>query len=239
LDSSFLTALFRDPVLNRLTASKPSGSVGSGARMPESLVAKVTALKGEAAVLRWEGGTFAALLNAETTPGEKLFLKYNGMKEGKPHYRIMARIPGSNTAENNILPNRMEAGESFLFALMPGVAGRQGARPALVRFTPRDEKRKPANNQPEPLIELFLDTERFGLILVRFFYQQGKNIECRFVVESREAGRDLQGEAERFIDETGGSGQAGDTPLKWSVGNLRKKAAEVLHHGGYGINKKA
>ncbi len=235
MDSSILNALFRDPVINRLTAGK---TVQSRADIPESLVAKVTALKGEAAVLRWEGGTFTAVLNAKVSPGEILLLKYKGMKEDRSHYRIMARFPGVN--ELNSGANRGEPSDSFLLGIMPGGVNQEGEAPALLRFLSRGKQQRAEGIETEPLLELFIDTDNFGLVLVRFFYYPGgKKLDCRFVVESKEAGEALQHEAERLVDEAGGKGEEKGKPLQWSVGNLQRAASEALHQGGFNLNARA
>lgn len=235
MDKSILSALFRDPVLNRLASGK---TIQPRPEIPKSLVAKVTALKGEAAVLRWEGGNFTAVLNARVSPGETLLLEYNGMKDNRSHYRIMARFPGSN--ESNTGAIRGETPEPFLFGIMPGVANQEGHAPALVRFLPRGKQQPAEKTEPEPFLELFIDTENFGLVLVRFFYHSGgKKLECRFVVESREAGEALQQEAERLVDEAGGTSEDKGKPLQWSVGNLHLAASEALHQGGYTLNTRA
>ncbi len=237
MDSRILSAIFQDPVLKQLTAGKSTGQGRS--KMPESLVAKVTALKGDAAVLRWEGGNFTAHLNARVVPGETLLLNYNGTKEGRPHYRIMARLPGSATTESNAFINRADFSEPLLFGLFPGAANRYRSSPALVRFIPPRNKRERSHAQPDPLMELFLDTENFGLVLVYFYSYAGKRLEFRFVVESQKAGKALEKEARRLVKEAGGEDNNTAVPLQWSVGNLRKKAVEILHQGGFGLNARA
>jgi len=235
VDSSILNALFRDPVINRLTSGK---TVQTRADIPESLVAKVTALKGEAAVLRWDGGTFTAVLNAEVTPGETLLLSYKGMKEGRSHYRIMARFPGGKDLNSAAIGG--ESSESFLLGIMPGGVKQDGQTPALLRFYSRGNQQRAEELESEPLLELFIDTEHFGLVLVRFFYYPGgKKLDCRFVVESKEAGEALQHEAERLIEEAGSINEDKGKPLHWSIGNLQLAASEALSQGGYTLNTRA
>jgi hypothetical protein len=233
MDSGILNALFRDPVLNRLAVSE--AATGKPA-LPESVVARVTAMKGDLAMLRWQGGNFSASLNAAVTPGETLLLKYNGVKEGRSHYRIMARFPvGADQAQG---PAR-ETGEPFLFGLMPAETNKKHSTPALVRFMPDQGKKNEAYDSREPLLEIFLDTENFGLVLIQFFFLQKDRLECQFVVESPEAGKALQSEAERLIAEAGGGNRnQSNEPLRWSVGNLRRTISEVLAQGGLNLNKR-
>ncbi len=80
LDSGILSALFRDPVINRLTAGQRPLA---GRPLPENLIARVIGLKGDLATLRWEGGQFTASLSARVIPGETLLLQYNGVKKGR------------------------------------------------------------------------------------------------------------------------------------------------------------
>ncbi len=234
MESGFLNALFRDPVINRLAAKKTGKP---GAAIPETVVAKVTTQKGDAAVLRWEGGTFSAILNAKAEPGEMLLLKYNGTRESRPHYKIMTRFPGR--AEIPSTNARSEQTEPFLFAIMPGVLNKAGSAPALVRFLPRGQKEPAHKTASEPLLEIFIDTDNFGLMVVRFYFYPGsEKLECQFVVESKAAGEALQREAERLVNEAGGEQKQGRA-LQWSVGNLHRMATEALQDGGINLNKKA
>ncbi len=235
MDSNILNALFRDPVINRLTSGKTNQSKPG---IPESLVAKVTALKGDAAVLLWKGGNFTAFLDARVSPGETLFLKYSGIKEGRSQYRIMARLP--DNPDSTLTPGRAEPGEPLLFGLIPKPLEKQGNSPALVRFLPPREQHRTVKEDPNPLLELFLDTNNFGMVLIRFYYHQENRLECHFVVESQEAGQALQCEAEKVVAEAGGQENNKKSELlSWSVGDLRKITTEVLHRGGFSLNTKA
>jgi len=233
LDNSILNALLRDPVLNRLAVSETSSGKSV---LPESVVAKVTAMKGDIAMLRWQGGNFNASLNASVAPGETLLLKYSGTKEGRSHYRIIARFPiGADQAQGSA----RDSGEPLLFGLMPDQTNKDNSKPALVRFMPENIKHKGEFEGREPLIELYLDTESFGIVLVQFFFVQKDRLECQFVVESPDAGRALQAEAERLIAEAGGEKRnQTNEPLRWSVGNIRRTVSEVLSQGGLKLNKK-
>ena len=234
MDSKILNALFRDPVINHLTSGKPSAV---GRTLPENLIARVIALKGDLATLRWEGGQFSASLNARVIPGETLMLQYNGIKKGRSHYKIMARFTGE--IDNSGLANR-DPGEPLLFGLMPSGAGKQGSSPALVRFFSEGKNDAEDLSEAKPLLELFLDTEHFGLVLIRFFYYKDNRMECRFIVESKEAGLSLQREAEKIIAENdGGKGTSRGEIIRWSVGNLRQITAEALHKGGASLNTQA
>ncbi len=234
MDSKILNALFRDPVINQLTSGKPSAV---GRALPESLIARVIAFKGDFATLRWEGGQFTASLNARVVPGETLMLQYSGVKKGRSHYKIMARFTGD--IDNSGLVNR-DAGEPVLFGLVPSAGGKQGSSPALVRFFSEGKNDAEDLSEAKPLLELFLDTEHFGLVLVRFFYYKDNRLECRFIVESKEAGLALQREAEKIIAENdGGKGTSRGEIIRWSVGNLRQITAEALHKGGASLNTQA
>lgn len=234
MDSGILNALFRDPVINKLTSGKPPVA---GRPLPENLIARVIALKGDLATLRWEGGQFSASLNARVIPGETLLLQYNGIQKGRSHYKIMARFTGE--IDNSGMANR-DPGEPLLFGLMPSTAGKQGSSPALVRFFSEGKNNAEEVSEAKPLLELFLDTEHFGLVLVRFFYYKDNRLECRFIVESKESGLALQREAEKIIKE---NGEGGEPPqgevIRWSIGNLRQVAAEALHQGGGSLNTQA
>lgn len=237
MDTSIIKTLFQDPVINKLTTGKITRS---GSAIPETLVAKVTGLKGDAAVLRWEGGSFTALLNARVTTGENLLLRYTGRREGQSYYRIMARLPASG--ENRLPGNRGAAGEPLLFGLMPASSAERGSRPALVRFLPPGKRPVTSGKEQEPLLELFLDTESFGLVLVRFYYEQKNRLQCKFVVESREAGYKLEHEAQRLIAEgKHNDSQVNKTKkiLDWTVGDLRRLSIEALHRGGHDLNTRA
>lgn len=225
--------LMRDPVINRLSApEKPPEKPG----LPQALVAKVTALKGEVASLRWQGGSFSALLNASALPGETLFLKQSGVKEGRPHYRIMTRLAGpEELREGAKVP-----GEPQLFSLMTLMPNQKTVLPALVRFTPETAKNSGFSGPKEPLLELFLDTENLGLVLVQFYYLQKDRFSCRFVVESAASGKALQAEAENLVKEAGqGEEHQGGEVLRWSVGNLKRAVSEVLLQEGCSLDKKA
>lgn len=234
MDSGILSALFRDPVINKLTAGqKPS----AGRPLPENLIARVMGLKGDLATLRWEGGQFTASLSARVIPGETLLLRYNGVKKGRSHYKIMARFAGE--VDNSGFASR-DPGEPMLFSLMSATSGKQGTSPALVRFYPEGKKTAEEVAEAKPLLELFLDTENFGLVLVRFFYYKDNRMECRFIVESKEAGIALQREAEKIIAESEvGNRTEGSEVIRWSVGNLRQITAEALHKGGGSLNTQA
>lgn len=234
MDSGILNALFRDPVINRLTAGH---STAGKANLPSNLVAKVIALKGEVATLRWQGGTITATLNARVFPGETLLLEYSGVRKSRFHYRIMARF----TAETDSLGSASrESASPELIGLIPDATDKQNSAPALVRYLPPGKREKQASEERKPIFELFMDTENFGLVLIRFFYHKDDRLECRFIVESIEAGEALQGQADRIIAESAeGSSNEGSASLKWSVGNLRQAAAEVLHQGGMKLNTKA
>jgi hypothetical protein len=234
LDSNILNALLRDPVINRLTAAQPASIRAS---LPETLVAKVISLKGDLASLRWQDGSFTASLSARVTPGETLLLKYNGVKQGSSHYRIMARFPlGGESGEVSY----RDSNEPLLFGMMPETRSGRETVPALVRFLPQKKGGADSGGELKPLLELFIDTESFGLVLARFYYHKDDRLQCRFIVESQEAGEALQGEAERLIEEAGGTKSADQNDsLHWSVGNLRRSAAEVLHQGGFSLNTQA
>lgn len=234
MDSSILNAIFRDPVLGRLATGETSATKAS---LPEKVVAKVVSLKGEIANLRWQGGSFTATLSASVNPGETLLLKYSGLKEGRSHYKIMARFPaGSESAAGSF----KESSEPLLFGLMTQQAEKESHAPALVKLLPRKNQGSDAAETRDPLIELYIDTESFGLVLVRFYYYKDDRLECHFVVESTEAGQALQLEADALVTEAGGNkdGQNSE-PLRWSVGNLRKAAAETLSLGGLNLNARA
>ncbi len=234
MNSRIMDVLFRDPVINRLAAGRTATGKGN---LPLNLVAKVTALKGEAATLRWQGGVFTAVLNARALPGETLLLEYNGIRKGHSHYRITARL---NTAADSVKTTVRESAEPQLFGLMPGTGGEQGAVPALVRFLPPEKQDSKTAEEVDPLLELFVDTENFGLVLIRFYYHNDDRLECRFIVESYQAGRALQLEADSLTAESG-AGREEEKPasLRWSVGNLRQVAVEVLHQGGLSLNARA
>ncbi len=231
---SILSALLRDPVINRLTSKQ---SPARGAALPETLVARVVSLKGETAVLRYQGGTFNAALDANVSAGETLLLKYNGSIKGRSHYKILSRIPAAiNSGE---LSSR-EAAEPMHFGLMPSSAGTKCAAPALVRFQPERGSATGSAGPAEPFLELFVDTDSFGLILVSFYYHKDDRLECRFVVETAEAGFALQEEALRIVNEAGGhEHKMRSETLKITVGNPQKAAAEAIYSGGRGLNVKA
>ncbi len=234
MDSSILNAIFRDPVLSRLSTGETSTTKAS---LPENIVAKVASLKGEIANLRWQGGSFTATLSASVNPGETLLLKYSGIKEGRSHYKIMARFPaGGESAAGSV----RDSFEPLLFGLMTQQADKESPAPALVKLLPRKNQGTDAVETRDPLIELFIDTESFGLVLVRFYYHKDDRLECHFVVESTEAGQALQFEADSLVTEAGGNqdGQNSE-PLRWTVGNLRKTAAETLSQGGLNLNTRA
>ncbi len=237
MDTSIIKTLFQDPVINKLTTGR---ATRPGPAMPETLVAKVTGLKGDVAVLRWQGGSFSAMLNARVATGENLLLRYTGRREGHSYYRIMARLPSSS--ESRLPGNRAAANEPLLFGLMPASSAELGSRPALVRFLPPGKRSVTSGKEREPLLELFLDTDRFGLVLVRFYYEHNNRLQCKFVVESREAGLKLEHEAERLIAEgkhKDSQDKKSKNVLDWTVGNLRKLSIEALHHGGYDLNTRA
>ncbi len=235
LSGSFFDTLLKDPLINRLSGKKP---ISGGNKLPENLVAKVLSTKGELSVLKWPGGVFTATLNAKVTPGETLLLKYNGLKNDRSHYRIINRFISGADAESTTLRN---SSEPLLFGLMPPADSGEQNRPALVRFvSPRErEKRKSASEQ-EPLLELMIDTESFGLVMVQFFSYQGNRLECQFLVESKEAGRALQYQAKQLIVEAGGTKeeQQGE-PIRWTVGALQKDIARILHESGLSLNTQA
>ncbi len=234
MDSSILNAIFRDPVLNRLTAGETSTTKAS---LPENVVAKVASLKGEIATLRWQGGSFTATLNASVNASETLLLKYSGLKEGRSHYKIMARFPaGSESVTGSV----KDSSEPILFGLMTQQTEKENPAPALVKLLPRKKQGADSEEAKDPLIELFIDTESFGLVLVRFYYYKDDRLECHFIVETREAGQALQFEADALVTEAGGNIDGENSePLRWTVGNLRKTAAETLSQGGLNLNARA
>ena len=234
MDSTILDALFRDPVLSRLTTGKSSGTRLS---LPETLVARVVSLKGDLAVLRWTGGNFTATLSAEVTPGETLLLKHDSINEGRLHYRIMSRM--NITAEVTQGPLR-ENSDPFLFALMPRTAELDTPVPSLVRFRPGQTENSKELHNKTPLLEIYVETDHFGLLLIEIYYHRDERLECHFVVESREAGEALQEEASKIIAETELQEEDNNgRPLSWSVGNLRQTVVEVLNRGGFNFNAKA
>lgn len=199
---------------------------------------RVVALKGDLAVLQRPEGEFTAHINAQVNAGETLLLKLSGTRQGRPHYRIMARLSTANDQAGYII---RDSGEPLLIGLQPSAGGDRSGRPAaLVRYLPRHKAEGERSESPGPLIELFIDTDHFGLILAQFFMHQEKRLECRFLVESPEAGKALQAEADKLAAEIAGpAGERRSEPLKWSVGNLRRTAAEMLQQGGLGFNAKA
>lgn len=235
MDSGILRALANDPVIRRLTAGRAQSPSPA---LPRSMVAKVISLKGDLAVLQREEGTLTASLNARVTPGEVLMLRYSGRREELPHYRIMARLPaGEDTGPTA----SRGSGEPVLLGFLPGQAGGSGSLPTLLRFKPdrqSSEGSDPA--KPEPLLEMFLDTDSFGLVLIQFYYFRDNRLQCRFTVESESAGRALEKEAGRLVAEAAGSGAAETgEPLQWSVGDLRRVTAEALHQGGLQMDRRA
>lgn len=234
MESGILNALFSDPVINRLTSGKvPSANKN----LPEKLVARVMGLKGDAATLRWEGGQFSASLSARVVTGETLLLQYSGVKKGRSHYKIVARFSSEIDSSGS---GTRDSSEPVLFGLMPGTYGKQGSNPALVRFLPEGKKSSEPGKEVKPLLELYLDTDNFGLVLVQFFFHKGDRLECRFVVETREAGQALQSEADNLIAESDETGQEKETDsLRWTVANLRQLTAEALHMSGINLNTQA
>jgi len=235
VSGSFFNALLKDPVISRLSGkNQPS----SGGKLPENLVARVLSLKGDLSVLKWQGGVFTATLNASVTPGETLLLKYNGLKGDRSHYRIMARFPTGLESESSSLRN---AHEPFLFGLLPPSRTGEQNQPALIRFLPpREGKATNIAGDQDPLLELMIDTDSFGLVMVRFFYHRNQRMECQFVVESQEAGVALQNQAKQLIVEAGGNAeeQAGE-PLRLVVDSLQKDIAMMLHKSGFSLNVQA
>lgn len=231
MPANILDLLFRDPVLSRLSkAEAPAEKIV----LPKTVTAKVVRVKGDLAMLRWSGGTFSAELSASASPGETLLLKHSGLKEKRPHYRIMARLTGAGEEQGA----RVKAQEPLVFGWVPPAAGEKQEPPALVRFTPERLGGKESLQQKEPLLELCFDTEHLGLVMVQFFFLQKDRFSCQFVVETREAGELLQAEAERLIREAGASEEEAGEPLRWMVGNVRRVVAEVVTAEGLSLNKK-
>lgn len=234
MDNNIINALFRDPVINRLTAEHGSTP---GTNLPKNLVARVAALKTDAAVLRWEGGTFTAVLNAAVVPGETLYLEYKGIRQGLFQYRIIGRCKAVNDGQ---VKREQSPGGAGLLSIVPGSGSGSNAATALVRLMHPRNRDNSAAGEIAPLLELFIETDKFGLILVRFYYHKNDRLECRFIVESEQAGRALQHEAESMVAENSGEeGEERGETLSWSVGNLRQAAALALNRGGLTLNKKA
>ncbi len=231
MDSSIINALFRDPVIKHLTAGKPTSARPN---LPSNLVAKVTELKGDAAVLRWKGGVITASLNARVSPGETLLLEHRGYREGRLHYRIMARF----TAETDSFGKTIrEIGEPVLLGLASVYEKKEEQASAMLRYLPPEKNRKRSADGRKPLFELFMDTDNFGLVLIRFYYHQDDRLECRFVVESEDAGHALQQIADSIISENADEDEARKVEsLSWTVGNLSQAAVEALHKERNSLN---
>lgn len=234
MEGSIIKALFRDPVIKHLTAGK---TTSARPNLPSNLVAKVVNLKDEAAVLRWKGGVITASLNARVSPGETLLLEHRGFRGGRLHYRIMARF----TAETDSFGRATrEASDPVLLGLMPADEKKYDQIPAMLRYLPpKKNKSKPAAEK-KPLFELFMDTESFGLVLIRFYYHQDDRLECRFIVETEEAGHSLQQIADNIIAESTDKNETRKVDsLSWTVGNLGQVAAEALNIDRSGLNARA
>ena len=234
MDSGILGALFRDSAINRAATGRPAVARGS---LPETLTARVLSAKGETAHLRWQDGNFTASLSARVVPGETLLLKYGGVKKGQSHYRIVARL---NPGQDSGPAGARELTEPLIFGMAPADDGGEAKSTALVRVLPRKGGKQAAGSVQDPLMELYLDTDNFGLILVRFYYQGDDSLQCRFVLESVQAGEALQQEADRLLVEASGEqALSGREPLQWTVGNLRRSALEALHKSGFSLDRQA
>ncbi len=234
MEGSIINALFRDPVIKRLTAGK---TASTRPNLPSNLVAKVITLKDEAAILRWKGGVITASLNARVSPGETLLLEHKGFREGRLHYRIMARF----TAETDSLGKATrEAAEPVILGLMPACGKKHEQVPAMLRYLPPKKNKNESAAEKKPLFELFMDTESFGLILIRFYYYQDDRLECRFIVETEGAGHSLQHIADSIIAENADETETRKfESLNWRVGNLGQAAAEALNIEKSSINTRA
>lgn len=234
MEGSIINALFRDPVIKGLTAGK---TTSARSNLPSNLVAKVITLKDEAAVLRWKGGVITASLNARVSPGETLLLEHKGFRAGRLHYRIMARF----TAETDSFGKATrEAADPVLLGLMPAYEKKHEQVPAMLRYLPPKKNKNKSAAEKKPLFELFMDTESFGLILIRFYYHQDDRLECRFIVETEDAGHALQQIADSIIAESADENEARKVEsLSWTIGNLGQAAAEALNIGGSSLNARA
>ena len=234
MEGSIINALFRDPVIKRLTTGK---TASARPNLPTNLVAKVVNLKGEAAVLRWKGGVITASLNAGVSPGETLLLEHKGFRGGRLHYRIMARFTAETDSFGRVT---RDSSEPILLGLMPAGEKKNEQIPAMLRYRPSKKGSNKRAAERKPLFELFMDTESLGLVLIRFYYHRDDRLECRFIVETEEAGKTLQQIADSIIAEGADDRESKKVEsLRWTVGNLGQVAAEALKIGGSGLNARA
>ena len=223
-----LSSLLRN--LSPATRVAPAAPASGGS--PAHLVARVISIKGELALLRWAEGNFTALLNAPVEPGETLLLEFAGMQDQRRLYRIVDRLSAGPAGE----PARQEEAVPQTIGFLPRASENHAPPPALLHCRPRQNRAGGAGTS-ETLMELYVETEHYGLVAVSFT-QCGNRFGCHFYVESPEAGEALQREAQRLVGESGFDRKE-DTLLNWSVRNLRREAAAVLRCGGYGVNVKA
>ncbi|MGM0652995.1 MAG: hypothetical protein ACQES4_09495, partial [Bacillota bacterium] len=163
--------------------------------------------------------------------------EHKGYREGRLHYRIMARF----TAETDSFGKTThDINEPVLFGLVPAYGKDEEQVSAMLRYLPPKKNRKSTAADKKPLFELFMDTESFGLVLIRFYYHQDDRLECRFIVESEDVGHALQEVADRILSQGSSENEArqGES-LSWTVGNLGRAAAEALNKERNSLNTRA
>ncbi|MEW5784986.1 MAG: hypothetical protein AB1767_07945 [Bacillota bacterium] len=199
---------------------------------PASLEARVVSVKGELALLRWDGGTFTALLNAPVVPGETVLLEYLGLKQERCHYRILSRYTSAAAGESSSRDNQAP----LIFGLILGFDGDHPA-PALLRYHPRNMRPENLTGDNDPILELFVETENIGLVAVRFTQKKGR-LGCHFFVETAGAGEALEREARRIAG-AAGTPVDGTVLLRWSVSDLRREAETIIQNSRHAVNTRA
>jgi len=205
------------------------------------LLARVLKVDSNNIVLWSDKGRLTGKVETPVFKGEHLLLEFSGLKEGRLHYRILARsgLPQESTEGQNTGETRQPSLWSFLVSPAPGFS----AYPVLVRYNPYagDEPaffEESSEVQRRSILEFIVETRNLGLVMIKLQLLD-ENVHCTFLVEEERAGRALEEEALYSLGEGQEKEAVSLNLIEWKVYPVREELLRSAPKGNFSLNQKA
>ncbi|NLC50692.1 MAG: hypothetical protein GX764_00070 [Firmicutes bacterium] len=178
--------LFGDLLKSLFVSGKNPLSSESG-KLPARFLGLVMEVKGELALLNWQGEPFYVKIEVPVKKGELLLLELKEEKDAKRIYRVLAR--STPTEKDELIEWDLFLHEKVNTPLY-----------IKARYFPR---RKGNSNEPadKPCLELSIKTQNLGLITLSVL-TLAKPYKCRFIVERKEFGEVVESSLRLLLEQS-------------------------------------
>ncbi len=208
-----------------------------GGKAAARILAQVVDAKSDKAVLRWAGGRLSANIETPVSKGEQLLLEYYTQRGERACYRILARsssgreeMPVRNVMLTNQAPNTPE---SSLWTFLFSFSNQTPFYPVMIKYFPEDEEEAKQNPAHKALMDVVVETQNLGLIILRMG-TSGSGFFCNFLVEDEKAGEVLEEGIKKILESEGAEIKEGKELLSWKVFPVKKEVSK--HIGNINIS---